>query len=177
MASTTDATTLVVPKLTITREHKLEDLARRLAKELDIKLNLDERHHGISAQTWLSGENDKYVIGYSDDFDDDFENIAIKGKLSDYPRINITYSLDCYSFTIDVPDFLIHTFVGKYGNPLQQPINSIQDLLASRVSDQIKRIELVDAPDGGMTVYNFCGKISQEQLLELSGEIIRYFLS
>jgi len=172
-----NTTTLAVSEPVITRGHRLEGLARSLARELDIKLNSDERHHGISAPTWFSGGNDKYGMNYSDDFDDDFEYITIKGKLMDYPRINIAYSLDRYSFTIDVPDFLIQTFIEKYGNPPQQPIISIHNLLVSRVSDQIKRIELVDAPDGGMTIYNFCGDISQEQLSELDGEIIRYFLS
>ncbi len=174
-------------------EHKLEDLARRLAKELGIELRPDRRYHGISAPTWLSGKNREFSMDYSDgmiysdgkggvEYDrDEWEYIPIKKIGREYPAVVIINSQGRYKFDVEMPDYLFEEFIGrKKFDPLELP-NQFYTRLALKVLRQtptlISELKEPKEEDVAYTLYRLGIGFTQEDIDDINGEVVRYCLS
>ena len=184
---------LSVAETIVGRECRLEDLARRLARELGIDIVPDEESHGISARIWLSGENKDYRMFYTKgtiysdgkggvEYDDEEgEDIHIKRVGAEYPRIVIMNNAGRYSFAVNVPDYMLDSFLkGKRFDPSRMPMNLFYIRLRGAIHGQAIKPEqkVVYSGDPDLVVYPLRVEPIQQDIDEyITGDIIRYCLS
>lgn len=184
MVSTMSITNLTVPGPILREEHRLEDLARRLAGELGIELKPHSRYHGISAPTWLSGENEHYEIHYCDDFDDTEEYINIEKtgegirKRGENLKIDVTCLRSSYYFSVSVPDTLLLPFIERVrGIQLTPQMSQLHIRLKEAIVNKIEKLKIESRAEGiAMNVYSFMVPLEQDYIGHISGEIIRSLL-
>ncbi len=134
-----DTTALTVPSATVLRENRLEDLARRLSREIDIK-RLDEME-GRPAQRFLSGQS-SYNLFYHCDCVDGDELINIHKTGIPFPMVHIFYCVsDGYSLKLDIQDSDLGSFTEGHRDCFSQPLNPLYHKIAKKIAEDINRLK------------------------------------
>ena len=183
---------LSIAETIVGRECRLEDLARRLAREIGIEITPDRKYHGISARTWLSGENKEYRMSYTEgdiysdgkggvEYDEEGgDEIYIKRVMAEYPQISVASHSKGYIFEVNVPDYMLNDFLTrKIFDPSEEPINLFHIKLSKAIPKQAVRPKytIVYKGDPDSIIHPFVIPFFQGDIENINGRIIMYYLS